>query len=246
MEKLIIGGQAMKHWFPKDYPREPSDTDIVLKSTKGFTNMDKVEYFENPVILEAQSYGFLRPELMLTLKISHMFWDFRWRKHMYDIQFLVDKGIKHDETLLNELIDYWLKTKPKVKRSNLGLTAKDFFTNAINADENEHDYLHTLINPVPMYTRLLKDGAEVELDVNKWYNLSFEEKCDTVFEETAVMGYERYKEKYYKEAYEIQLEQNIQKHFPRYIAVFAILNYKKVVTPKFNFIKTIENELQKN
>lgn len=245
-KKLIIGSTALKFWYPNDYPREPKDLDIVVENLENYENKPGVEYFENPVILKYQDSGYIEPVLLLTLKMSHMFWDFRWKKHMYDIQYLLDKGMQYDETILNELIEYWEETKPKVKRSDLEMSAEDFFTNAINEDEGEHDFLHTLINPVPMYTRLLKDGAEVELDENKWNKLSFEEKCDVVFEETAVMGYERYKEKYYKEAFEIQLNDNIIKHFPKYIAIFAILNYKKVVTPKFNFINTIRDGLQKN
>ena len=246
MKQLIIGSEALKHWFPNDYPREPKDLDIVVESTKGLVNTKEIEYFENPVILKYQNKGHIEPSLLLTLKMSHMFWDFRWKKHMYDIQFLLDKGFQYDEGILNELIVYWEEIKPKIRRSNLELNAEEFFTNAVNEDENEHDFLHTLINPVPMYTRLLKDGAEVELDQNKWNALSFQEKCDVVFEETAVMGYERYKNKYYKAAYEIQLNDNIIKHFPRYIAIFAILNYKKVLTPKFNFINTIQDGLQKS
>lgn len=243
MKKLIIGSEALKHWFPNDYPREPKDLDVVVESLDGLESTKNVEYLENPVILNYQSSGYIQPSLLLTLKMSHMFWDFRWKKHMWDIQFLLDKGFKYDEYILEELIAYWEETKPKVRRSNLELSAEDFFDNAINNDEHEHDFLHTLLNPVPTYTRLLKDGCEVELDENKWDCLSFEEKCDVVFEETAVMGYERYKNKYYKAAYEIQLNDNIIKHFPRYIALFAILNYKKLITPKYNFIEKIENKL---
>lgn len=182
MEGLIIGSTALKHWFPNDYPREPKDLDIVVESTVGKVNTEEVEYFENPVILKYQKKGHIEPALLLTLKMSHMFWDFRWKKHMWDIQYLLDKGFIHDDEILDELIEYWKEIKPKIKRSNLEMTAEDFFTNAVNDDEHEHNFLHTLINPVPMYTKLLKDGAEVELDENKWNKLSFEEKCDVVFE----------------------------------------------------------------
>lgn len=244
MAEVIIGSTALKHWFPNDNVREPKDLDIVTDNIPE-KRVAGVEYLENPVLLKYQNSGYITPINLLTLKISHMFWDLNWKKHMWDIQFLLERGVKYDKNMLNELIEYWEENNPKVRRSNLKLKAEDFFTNAINKDEGEHDYLHTLINPVPMYTRLLKDGAEVELDENKWNNLTFEEKCDVVFEETAVMGYERYKNMYYKKGFEIQLNDNIIKHFPKYIAIFAILNYKTLITPKFNFIKTIEDGLQK-
>lgn len=240
---LVIGSTALKHYFPLDYPREPKDLDYVVQNSNVFTKEKGVEYLENPVILKYQKEGFLSPDLLLTLKMSHLFWEVNWRKHMYDVQFLLDKGYRWNEKILNELIQYWEQTEPKVRRSNLSLNAEEFFNNAINDDENEHDFLHTLINPVPMYTKLLKDGCEVELDEGKWDNLPFEEKCDVVFEETSVMAFERYKKTYYKAAYELQLEQNIQKHFPRYIAIFAILNYKKLVKPNYNYKLKIENGL---
>ena len=245
MAEVIIGSTALKFWFPEDFPRKPNDLDIVTDK-KDVQNVPGIEYLENPILLKYQDRGFIRPSLLLTLKMSHLFWDFKWKRHMYDVQFLLNKGYKHDAEILNEFIEYWEETKPKVRRSNLELSAEEFFDNAINKDEEEHDFLHTLINPVPMYTRLLKDGAEVELDENKWNNLTFEEKCDVVFEETAVMGYERYKSSYYKKGFEIQLNDNIMKHFPKYIAIFAIINYKKLITPKFNFINTIKNGLRIN
>ena len=246
MKHLIIGSTAMKHWFGDDFNREPKDLDIVVNSSRGYKSTKGVEYLENPVILKYQKTGYLKPDLLLTLKMSHMFWDFNWKKHMWDIQFLIDRGYKHDPKIMKELVAYWEETKPKIRRSNLDMSAKDFFSNAVNKDEHEHDFLHTLINPVPMYTRLLRDGCEVELDKRKWDALNHQEKYDVVFEETAVMAYERYKKSYYKAGYERQLEQNIIKHFPKYIAEFAILNYKEVVKPKFNFINTIKNGLQKN
>ena len=138
MEGLIIGSTALKHWFPDDYPREPADLDIVVKSTLGIEKKKGVEYLENPVILKYQKKGYIEPVLLLTLKMSHMFWDFRWKKHMWDIQFLLDKGFIYDEDILNELVEYWMETKPKIKRSNLEMTAETFFDNAINKDEGEH------------------------------------------------------------------------------------------------------------
>lgn len=46
MKKLIIGSEALKHWFPNDCPREPKDLDIVVESTEGLSNTEKIEYFE--------------------------------------------------------------------------------------------------------------------------------------------------------------------------------------------------------
>jgi len=243
MKELIIGSTAIKHYYP-DFPREPKDIDIaVLEKQK---RKGKTEYLENPIIFKYQNSGVLKPDLILSLKISHLFWDINWDKHLYDVQFLLNKGCKYDLDLIYELRSFWDSFLPKIRRSVLEVNKEDFFTNNVNESVEQHDYLHTLLEKVPAYTKLLKDGCEVELDENKWYNLSFEEKVDVVFEETAVMAFERYKTIDYRIAYKRQLKDNIIKHFPFYIAIFAIENYRNLEKPKYNFKIKIENELQIN
>ena len=239
---LVIGSTAIKNYFP-DFNRTPKDLDYAVEDSTKFKNGNGIEYLSNPIILKRQNEGYLKPNLMLSLKISHLFHDINWFKHIYDVQFLLSKGIDYDKNLVNELIPFWNDTHKKIRRSNLGLNKEDFFDNAVNEDTDQHDYLHTLINPIPMYTLLLKDGAEVELDESKWDNLSYEGKCDVVFEETAVMAWERYKENHWREAFKIQLKDNIIKHFPSYIAMFAIENYRTLERPKFNYRELINSKL---
>lgn len=163
-----------------------------------------------------------------------------------DVQFLLGKGHVIIDDLLNQLIEFWNDYLPKIRRSNLSMNKEDFFTNAINEDTDQHDYLHTLINPVPMFTRLLKDGSGVELDESKWYLLTEEERGLVVFEETAVMSYERMPNLNYKSAYIKQLKDNIIKHFPRYIAIWAIINYKKIYLTKIDYLTIIKNGIKEN
>jgi hypothetical protein len=236
---IIIGSTAIKHYFP-DFPREPKDLDFAVMPGEKFEKKGGVEYLENSIIHDYQDQGYLKPGLMISLKASHMFWDNNWDKHLFDIQFLLKKGYSFDYELIDKLVPYWEKILPGVRRSQLESSKDDFFTNAVNEDTEEHDYLHTLINPVPMYTRLLKDGCEVELDELKWWDLTFEEKCDVVFEETAVMAYERYADRPYKVGYRRQLKDNIIKHFPRYIALFAIQHYPILERPKYDYITKIK------
>lgn len=240
---LLIGSNAIKHHYP-EFKRTPHDVDYIVESSKNHQREQGIEFLENPILREIQSEGVISMNDLLTLKMSHLFWDINFEKHLYDVQFLISKGHKYDLALLNKYRQYWEETKPKIRRSQLAQNKEDFFTNAVNEDVGEHDFLHTLVNEVPMYTRLLKDGAEVELDENKWVVLSFEDKCAVVFEETAVMAWERYKDIDYRIAYKRQLKDNIIKHFPSYIAIFAIENYIKVEKPIFNFKTKIDNGLQ--
>lgn len=242
---LIIGSTAIKHYYPH-FKRSPKDLDYVVEDRKKYKREEGVEYLENPIILKHQKDGYLSPSLLTSLKVSHLLWDINWEKHLFDLQFLLSEGNTWDLDLVRELRVYWESALPKVRRSKLEMTKEDFFTNGVNKDTNEHDYLHTLLVEIPAYTKILKDGCEVELDEDKWDALSFEEKSDVVFEESAVMDFERRPKLNFREGYRIQLKENIQKHFPEYISLWAIKNYIKLERPKFNYKIKIENELQKN
>ncbi len=247
---IIIGSVAIKHWYP-DFNRLPKDIDYAVISSKQYKSTRSVEYLENPIlyksiyshhIIKYNDKLYLSSEGLLTLKMSHLFWDINWNKHMFDVQFLLSKGLDIDEVLLYDLIDYWKEHLPKIRRSNLVMSKEDFFSNAINYDSCEHDILHTLINPIPMYTLLLK--GEVELDEDKFNQLSFEDKLEVVREEVYVMAYERYKHLNYMIAYKKMLDKFIRLHAPIYIAIFAIKNYIALLKPKLNYIKKIDSGLQ--
>ena len=94
-----------------------------------------------------------------------------------------------------------------------------------------------------MYTMLLAEGKEVELDENKFYPMTHRQKCAVVYEETMVMAYERYKKLGYLRAYSRMLKKFIREHAPMYVALFAIENYVELHKPRFNFIETIEKGL---
>jgi hypothetical protein len=248
INKVLIGSKALNYHYP-DYPiKENTDTDYAVDIPNLLSDKkNNIEFLYNPIICNMYKNNpikIISPDDLLSLKISHMFWDINFDKHMYHIQFLLDKGHQYDLDIINELKEYWLKVHPKIRRSNLVQSKEEFFNNNVNEDTEQHDHLHTLINPIPMYTLLLKEGSEVELDESKWGNLTFEQKCDVVFEESAVMAYERYTERtHYREAYRLQVKDNIIKHFPFYIAMFAIENYKKVYQPKINYRELINNKL---
>jgi hypothetical protein len=243
---LIIGSTAIKYYYP-DFPREPKDLDVAVLTTKGINGrINNTEFLENPIIFKYQQNGYLSPDLMLCLKVSHLFWDINWEKHLYDVSFLLSKGHKWDVNIILELIEQWKEILPKVRRSKLDMSKADFFTNSVNENTNQHDYLHTLLKKVPTFTKLLKEGCEVEVEESKWNLLSFQEKHDAVFEETAVMAYERYKEIDYRSAFKRQLKDNIIKHFPLWMALFSIENYRKIEKPIYNYKQKIQDGLQSN
>ncbi len=245
---IISGSYAIKEHFP-DFPREPKDIDII-RQYKEFIPVDtiselfnnkKVEILENEM-LEDLDVEILDPNTLCTLKASHLCWDINWRKHMWDLQFLLKKGCKIDNKLFFELYNYWNKVHGNNKRSDLKMSKLDFFKNAVNYDELEHDETHKLINPIPIYTKVLKDNCEVELDENKFLTLSYEEKLDFIREEVYVMAYERFKKLPFREAYDIMLKKFIISHVPLFALIFTLENYIILSRCQFNFIKKIEEE----
>lgn len=242
---IVIGSTAIKHWYP-DFPRKPKDLDYLVIDKTRWERKSGVEYLENPAIWRYVSEfdDYMSPAVLTTLKASHLCWNLNWEKHMWDLQFLLKKGNKIDSGLFKKLYDHWNVVHSKNKRSDLKMTKEDFFTNAVNYDTMQHDEMHKIINSVPMYTRVLRDGAEVELDENKFYALSYEEKLEFVREECYIMAYERYKHLDYRVGFGMMLKKFIISHAPLFSLLFIFENYIELEKCKINYIKVIENGIR--
>lgn len=240
---LLIGSTAIKYWYP-DFPREPKDKDYIVGNKKGLRSSLTREYLVNNVLKNFK--GIATPDIILTLKASHVIgWDINWDKHMFDIQFLLGKGHKIDKKLFYELYSYWNVYHGKNRRSNLVMTAEDFFDNAVDC-KYEHDWLHTVLNPVPTYTKVLKDGAEVEVSEEKFNRISFEEKCYLVREEVEVMSWERWPKLDYRAAYHKMLKKFILGHAPLWEGLFIIENYKHLLETNRNHFKILNDATSEN
>jgi hypothetical protein len=236
---ILIGSMAMRYHFP-DFKRTPKDTDWI---GVGRNIPGEVEFHRNP-ILENYHDEVLSANDLYTLKMSHIFWDIRWEKHMFDIQFMIKKGCVLNRSLFDKLYAYWNEVHGENKRSDLAMTAKDFFNNAL-PKTYDHDFLHTLINPVPTYTKVLKDGAEVEVDEDKFNALSFEDKLALVREEVYVMAYERLAGRDYRIAYSWMLKKFILHHAPIWEAIFIVENFIELHLPKINYKEKLDYELSR-
>ena len=241
MKKLIIGSEAMRFWFPS-FKREPKDLDIAVDK-KGVERDGRKEYLYNPVIFDytdpEQTYA--TPEQLLTLKMSHITWNINFKKHMFDIQYLLKKGVKYDKDMYEDLYQFWVEYKGRSRRSDLTMESKEFFNNALT--EFDHDHLHTLLKEVPSYTKILKDGAEVEPSEDKFNALTYEEKISVIEEEVMVMSYERFRDKQYKVGYNMMLEKFIIGHAPLWQIFFIVENFYTLMHPSFNHYKLFDSKL---
>lgn len=243
MKNVLIGSAAIKYHFP-DFPRKPKDYDFIgtKENDTLVDNEIRKEFLANP-IFDNYDDDIMRPDDLYTLKISHLFWNINWEKHLHDVQFLKSKGCLFKKELFLKLYDYWNVVHGKNKRSDLKMSAEDFFDNALK--EYDHDQLHYLLTPVPTFTKVLKDGAEVEVDENKFHKLTFEEKLELVREEVYVMAYERLGGRDYRTAYSWMLKKFIMNHAPMYEALFIIDNHKVLYKPNINYKQKLDYELSR-
>ncbi len=234
---ILSGSSALKYWYGDEFKRIPKDIDVIVdKNYECKDKPDNVELLENPIIYNLYKNRPIKvvfPQDLCTLKASHLCWNINWEKHMFDVQFLIKKGCKIDLKLFNELYSYWNEYHSNNKRSDLKMS--------INYNESEHDIIHTYLNPTPIYTKVLKDNCEVELDENKFNILSFEDKLNFVREEVMVMAWERYKPLGFQHAYSKMLKKFIIGHAPIWSVIFIIENYIELHKSKINYFKIIED-----
>lgn len=261
---ILIGSRAMKLHYP-DFNREPFDTDLLVKEipdkkepmTEYHIIPPLMNKFKNihlvfPTVEKWKPEALSRYDLML-LKLSHIFWDIKWEKHMFDIQFMIKKNPPNtyngrtteddietimSDPLFNDLYKFWEAKHGKNIKSDLTMDGKDFFNNALK--KYDHDYLHTLINPNPTYKIVLKDNKSVEPDEEKFHQLAHEQKLDLVREEIYVMAYERLAGRDYRTAYSWMLKKFIMNHAPKFEIPFIIANYIELHKPIINYKQKLD------
>lgn len=243
---MIIGSVAMKHWFP-EFNREPKDIDVILgQHQKWDTDGEyRLEILQNPILLEYYNNDmpdYCPSDILLTLKMSHLFWDLNWEKHMFDTQFLLGKGILYNKDLFYKLYEHWNQYHKKNKRSDLKMTADKFFNNAIKFPVG-HDELHYLLVDRPAFLDILKDGEDVDVCEHKFNLLNHEKKCNLVTEEIMVMALERYSNLHYRQAYSKMFKKFIISHAPLWEALFIIENFKQLYKPKFNYFNHLNQKI---
>jgi hypothetical protein len=235
---ILIGSQAIKFHYPS-FPREPKDFDFAVKIPGQATTIGgkRVEFLENPVLCETIERGVASPDVLVTLKASHLCWDINWSKHMWDTQWLLERGHKIVPDLFWKLYTQWENIHGKNKRSDLTLSKEDFFDNALT--KYDHDTLHTYLNPIPTYLSMLSDGRDVEICPLKFEAASHEDKVKLVKEEVSVMAFERFKLPY-KHAYDRMLKKYIMGHVPKFALIWAIENFHAIRTPDCDFMEILD------
>ncbi len=238
----LIGSAAIRYWYP-DFPREPKDIDVLtLEEPRVVPGNDiarPIEYHRiRPLHLWADSdQEALGPQELYTLKLSHIFWDIKWEKHMFDIVWLKRKGCHLIPSLFRQLYAFWVTKRGEPPRANLNMSKAEFFDNALK-NQDRHDLLHAVLKNQPTYTKILV--GEVATSDVLFSQLSHEDKLSLIEEETCVMAYERLAGRDWRSAYIAQLKQMILHHLPFEQAIFAADNYYELRLPKRNYKEVLD------
>lgn len=197
---LIYWSKAIKHWFP-DFPRIPRDTDYIVKDINNYKNNysnkeDIKEYYWTNafeyLLKHNKDKKYVDPDLLYTIKLSHLSYNINWWKHLKDVLFLKQKWCKVVEEFYYLLMEDWkiIHWKKKVK---LNVKNEDFFKWNIYR-RFEHDFLHSqyALHWEPMNFKIREDLSSPKCSKELWNKLSHQEKIDCVVEELYVLTTERY------------------------------------------------------
>jgi len=190
MTTLVIGSHAMKMLGVGN--RTPKDFDVFSDAPGPAEDAFWHDSFRD-WIGEGRSRWATLDEIY-TIKVSHAQWDLvnhTWEKHVYDIVQLKRAGAVLDLELHKLLYKVW-EQEHGVKVMDLDQDKRDFFDDAVRRTY-DHDSLHDSVayGEHPVYTEVLKDGAEVDIDMKKMKALPLERFVDLIKEEIFVTALER-------------------------------------------------------
>lgn len=183
---------------------------------------------------------------VLTIKMSHLGWDnHAWYKHKDDILNLLSHGVSPDMDLYHDLLAWWKEELGNKSFLSLSQNKDEFFTDAVGY-RYDHDYLHELVSYPnrPVYEKVRKDGHDVLIDKEKFFDLPHHEQIRMFREEIAVIAVERWcipsdgAISWYK-AHLMSLRKTITTLTKGWATEFIVFNLKDFIVPDFSYYKNI-------
>lgn len=137
------------------------------------------------------------PEVIFSLKKSHIHFPIKFEKHIKDYCFLYDK-LKGVDKLSHITKLNFKETElrvGKLKTPSLNKMTSEFFgqSNGFVKSFFIHDDIHRIMAhyEVPIYEMMQKDSKLAICEKDMWENFTFEQKCKCVLEEAYVIALER-------------------------------------------------------
>lgn len=192
MTLIVIGSTATYHHFPE--ARKPKDFDL-------FSDHRDVDDYDSDIFWHPDLKDWFgedrrpaTPDELYTIKVSHSYWELdngSWGKHIYDILFLKERGCRLLPELHDLLYKIWERKHGK-KKVNLTMESDTFFKDAVQR-VYDHDSIHDSVAyfDAPMYTKVLKGGASVQMDMKAVWALPFDDQVRLFREEVYATALER-------------------------------------------------------
>ena len=174
--QIVVGSSALKEYFPEF--REPKDHDVLMDEPDGVFPAGRVDSYQVKTFKVADYFDQELPSIdqLYTLKVSHIFWDNKFDKHLSDIRFLQRKGARLIEPLYEALYKEWELLYGQ-KKAKLNVSADDFFQSTVKRIY-DHDSIHQSVAyyDKPLFNKILKDGQDVMVSKDKFLAMTHQEK----------------------------------------------------------------------
>lgn len=246
VKKVLIGSKAIKHWYP-DFKREPKDTDYAIldfkSPTKTLVKSLSIEYLSIPPLINLYNNNdIVSPNHLYTLKLSHIFWDRYQDKHLFDITFLRNKGCIIDELLFKELYEHWNLLLGENRRVDYDKPNDTFFSEDAVKRPIDHDELHLVMNPNPLYMLIKDDQSRANINKDLFFALDKNTQLELCREEAYVLALERFystgkEDLHWRIAYSKMLRGMIMRMSPLWFGRYVAVNYAELCKPTFNYLK---------
>jgi hypothetical protein len=190
MKHLVLIGSQAAHTHFRNF-RRPKDLDyagrerIMQSGCEVFSSNGMNWILEN-------SPRVATPDILYTLKLSHMFWKINWPKHSRDIVFFQENGCKCIDELFQICYKDWIEIHGK-KRAKLTQSNEEFFNPAVDR-KYVHDSLHVAVAYYdrPLFEKIKPDLNSAFCSYGLFSSLSFEDRLKCCREEIYVTALERF------------------------------------------------------
>ena len=247
---IIIGSYAISHWF-SDYKRAPNDVDYVVKGKQTVFIDELLKRQETHsgtywdyLLDNNKDLWFADPNMLYSIKVSHLAWDINFDKHMKDVIFLKSKGCKLIPDFYEILYKAWEEKHGSKSHIKLSVPNDKFFNKNVTR-KMDHDKLHELVAfyDRPLHEQIRKDLNNPLPSKSKWDNLSYDDKIKCSLEEIYVIYLERFSNYPINHGIVKALKHLITSMTKGYFNLFLIENFEELRTYPKDHLKGILNEL---
>jgi hypothetical protein len=152
-------------------------------------------YLEHDAAFDGIKYA--SPEVLFSLKKSHIHFPIKFEKHIADYCLLYDhfNGVDSLSSITKINFQETEKRRGKLRTPSLNKSTNTFFGQSEKFFKSYfiHDHIHMIMAhyDAPLYEKMQRDPSIAKCEKDMWELFTFEEKCKCVLEEAMVIALER-------------------------------------------------------